>query len=218
MLTFSQQHQVRQGHRLLLVEGDDIGRLPRRLDAMYRVNPHFLFNALNSIEALSREAPARIPELVRGLSEYLRHLLRTTKDGLTTLQQEMDAVAGYVRVEKIRFEDQLQFELEIAEAARRRCIPEFLLQSLVENAVVNGMRTSPMPLRVVVSARCLDGRILLEVRNTGTWRASKVDGDSWLENLQRRLDLVYKEDGYRLTTGETAEWSSITVDMPASEE
>ncbi len=62
--------------------------------ARHGTNPHFLFNALNSIEALSRRAPERIPELVRGLSKYLRYCLRPAQDGWATLQEELDALAA----------------------------------------------------------------------------------------------------------------------------
>lgn len=183
-----------------------------------QMNPHFLFNALNSIEALSREDPARIPEVVRSLSQYLRYTLQTKQDGFVTVQEELDAVASYLRVEKVRFEDQLQVALEIAETARRLRVPQFLLQPLVENAIKHGMDTSPMPLHVAVSVRGTEGWLQVEVRNTGTWSAVQGDMASVLESLHRRLDLLYQQDGCRITAGETAGWVSITVEMPASDE
>ena len=68
----------------------------------HHTSPHFLFNALNSVEALSRQAPGRIPELVRGLSRCLRYWLQPAHDGWVTLQQELDAVASYLEVEQVR--------------------------------------------------------------------------------------------------------------------
>lgn len=183
-----------------------------------QMNPHFLFNALNSIEALSREDPARIPEVVRALSQYLRYTLQTKQDGFATVQEELDAVASYLRVEKVRFEDQLQVALQIAETARGLRIPQFLLQPLVENAIKHGMDTSPMPLHVAVSVRCQEGGLQVEVRNTGTWSAAKGDTASVLESLQRRLDVLYPRDGCRITAGETAGWVSIAVEMCARDE
>ncbi len=85
---------------------------------MNPVDPHFLFNALDLIEALSREAPARIPELVRGLAEYLRSSVRSGQGDVATVQQELDAVASYLRVEKVRFEDQLLLAVDVPAADR----------------------------------------------------------------------------------------------------
>lgn len=184
---------------------------------MNPVNSHFLFNALNSIEALSREAPARIPELVRGLAEYLRYSLRSGQGEWATVQQELDAVASYLRVEKVRFEDQLQVELQIDAAARPLRIPGLLLQSLVQHAVQHGMATSTMPLRVVVRVCRLAGRLWLEVRNTGLWAAPSDGRELLVNDLRTRLEQLYQQDGYRLACGQAEGWASIAVEVPASD-
>jgi hypothetical protein len=124
-----------------------------RLETLrYQLNPHFLYNALNSIEALSREAPTQIPETVRRLCECLRYALHPKKNGLATLEQELHAVSSYLRVEEIRFGENLVVETDVSDAVRSVAVPEFLLQPLVENAIKYGMRTSEMPLRVVIRA------------------------------------------------------------------
>ena len=133
----------------------------------HHTSPHFLFNALNSVEALSRRAPGRIPELVRGLSRCLRYWLQPTHDGWATLQQEFDAVASYLEVEQVRFEGQFAVEFEVAEVARSQRVPQFFLQPLVEHVICAGLGSGPRPLRVVVSCRCLARRLRVEVRHSG---------------------------------------------------
>ncbi len=184
---------------------------------MSPVNSHFLFNALNSIEALSREAPARIPELVRGLAEYLRHALRSGEGEWATVQQELDAVASYLRVEKIRFEDQLHVELQIDDAARPVRVPRLLLQSLVQHAVQHGMATSATPLGLRVRVCRSAGRLRIEVQDTGTRSAAGGGREILGEDLGTRLDQLYHPDEYRLVCGDTGGWASLAVDLPASD-
>lgn len=180
----------------------------------YRTNSHFLFNALNSVEALSRRAPGRIPELVRGLSTCLRYWLQPTRDGWVTLQQELDVVASYLDVEKIRFEDQFEVEFDIAEAARPRRVPQFFLQPLVENVLREGIGAGPTPLHVVVRCRSLARRLRVEVRDTGVWSGTATARGSGLEDLRRRLDLLYREDGYDWTWSQSGGWLSLTIEIP----
>jgi hypothetical protein len=187
-----------------------------RLETLrYQLNPHFLYNALNSVEALSREEPAQIPEVVRRLCECLRYALHPKKGGLATLEQELQQVTSYLRVERVRFGEHLAVETDVSDAARSAIVPEFLLQPLVENAVKYGMRTGEMPLRVVIRTGSANGVLEIEVRNTGRWYsdAGRATGGVGLENLKNRLDLLYA-DRYRLKTAEEAGWVSVTVAIP----
>jgi LytS/YehU family sensor histidine kinase len=177
-------------------------------------NPHFLFNALNSVEALSRRAPERIPEVVRGLATYLRYCLQPAPDGWATLQEELDALASYLYVEKVRFEDQFEVELDIAEDARPQRIPQFFLQPLVESVLREGIGAGPTPLRVVVGCRRIDGRLRVEVKNSGVGSGRATVRGSGLEDLFRRLELFYKEGGYRWTLSEKPDWVSLSIEIP----
>lgn len=188
-----------------------------RLETLrYQLNPHFLYNALNSIEALSREGPAQIPEVVRRLCECLRYALHPKKGGLATLKQELQEVASYLHVEEVRFAEHLVVETDVSDAAQGALVPEFLLQPLVENAIKHGMRTSSMPLRVVIRAGCTDGVLEIEIRNTGHWTGQAddaADGGVGLKNLETRLGLLYPNH-YRLKTTEEAGWVAVTVAIP----
>jgi LytS/YehU family sensor histidine kinase len=116
-------------------------------------------------------------------------------------------------VEKARFEDRLQVEFQIAEPTPCQRVPEFLLLSLVEHAIQCGMAIGPAPLRVVVSARCLGGWLCIEVSSTAAGAAVETGDDPILERLQRRLALSYKADDYRLTSSQSAAWTSVTIEI-----
>jgi LytS/YehU family sensor histidine kinase len=184
----------------------------------HRTSPHFLFNALNSVEALSRGAPERIPQVVRGLSACLRYWLQPTQDGWVTLQQELDAVESYLLVERVRFEDQFEVEFEIAEAAGAQRVPQFFLQPLVEHVIREGLAAGPTPLRVVVSCRCLAGRLRIAVRRTRVGSGMPTARGSGLADLRRRLDLLYKEHAGGWTLRESAESLTIEIPLETSEE
>lgn len=156
-----------------------------------QVNPHFLFNALNSIQA---EAGTRknVLALTQGLAEYLRFSLHHAEDG-QALGKELDAIEHYLRVEGIRFEDRFQYSIEADEQGRRCRVPGALVQPLVENAVKFGQRTSPPPLKIAVRVAVDEESLMVEVANSGQWvdPDPNREGGIGLSNLRRRLDLTF---------------------------
>ncbi len=117
-------------------------------------------------------------------------------------------------MEKVRFEDQFEVELDIAEAARDQRVPQFFLQPLVESVLREGIGAGPTPLRVVVSCQRLDRRVRVEVKNTGVGSGRATVRGSCLEDLFRRLDLLYEEGGYRWTLSEGPDWASFSIEIP----
>jgi two-component system, LytTR family, sensor kinase len=177
----------------------------------YQLNPHFLFNALNSIGALAEEAPHRIQRMVGELSGFLRYSLLDPERLEVSLGGEMRAVAHYLEVEKVRFEDDLDVQVDVDSAAAERLVPAFLVLPLVENAIKHGRRTSAMPLRVRVAGRVEAGALYIEVQNTGRFEdATRVRDPlagtgTGLRNLRQRLAAhypgrhrldVHEEDGW----------------------
>jgi hypothetical protein len=157
----------------------------------YQINPHFLFNSLNSIRASIDEDADRARRMVTQLSEFLRYsLLHQSSE--VALGEEVEAVRNYLAIEKTRFEERLEVEFEVEERAERLPTPSFLLNPLVENAIKHGLKSSARPLRVRVSARVRDGALLLEVANTGSLRETEGGGTGvGLRNTRERLEKVY---------------------------
>jgi len=150
----------------------------------YQINPHFLFNALNSVGALAGEAPERVQRIDPERLEV-------------PLADELRAVTHYLEVEKVRFEDDLDVRIDVEPAAAARTLPAFLVLPLVENAIKHGQRTSAMPLRVEVTGRIQNGELHIAVKNTGRWvatsrTAARSDGtDTGLDNVRERLRAHY---------------------------
>jgi hypothetical protein len=164
--------------------------LEARLEALrYQLNPHFLFNALNSAIAMIDEAPERAQTMLTLLSDLLRDTLSDV--GSTTLAVELALVARYIAIERVRYEEKLQFDLECTDQAGRCLVPRLLVHSLVENAVKHGMRSSSPPLRVRL--RCaLDGEWLrIDVVNSGRRDSGDGGGGIGLRNVEQRLAALY---------------------------
>ncbi|HJR69752.1 MAG TPA: histidine kinase [Gammaproteobacteria bacterium] len=202
------QDQHAQRERLLRSEA--LAHEARLRMLRYQLNPHFLFNALNSIGALAGEAPGRVQRMVGELSDFLRYSLLDAERLEVLLRDELRAVTHYLEVEKVRFEEDLDVRIELEPEAARRPLPAFLVLPLVENAIKHGRRMSALPLRIEVTARIVNGSSLqIEVKNTGAWitasQPTPAGTDTGLHNVRERLREhyagrhvfdVYENDGW----------------------
>jgi LytS/YehU family sensor histidine kinase len=165
----------------------------------YQLNPHFLFNSLNSASALIREDPERAEQMIGELSEFLRYSLINTKVSQVPLRKEIETIHTYLGIEKIRFEEKLDIRFEVDPVAESFCVPSFLLHPLIENAIKFGMQTSPLPLMIEIMATGANGSLHLEVVNTGKWKEpAKVPSSQLsngtgigLENVRQRLEQAF---------------------------
>jgi hypothetical protein len=194
----------------------------------YQLNPHFLFNTLNSIRALINEDRQRARDMVTALAGYLRYALLERPLHVALLEEEVASVRGYLAIEQVRFEERLDARMEIEPEALRCEVPAFLLNPLVENAVRHGaagVAGSPLVLRV--QARLVEpDRLRLVVENTGRWgdgRATASDagadndglpGGVGLANVRARLDALHPAD-HRLEIEEAEGRVRVTVELPA---
>jgi LytS/YehU family sensor histidine kinase len=164
----------------------------------YQLNPHFLFNALNSIRASIDEDSTRAKQMITQLSEFLRYSLLHESAKKIPLRDELEAVRNYLAIEKIRFEDKLAVEFEIQRAAEDFKVPCFLLNPLIENAIKHGLQTSPKPLKIKISARLeANDKLLLEISNTGNLQNGSNQNGSGigLKNVRERLEKLFAENG-----------------------
>ncbi|HEY4363670.1 MAG TPA: histidine kinase [Bryobacteraceae bacterium] len=161
----------------------------------YQLNPHFLFNCLNSIRALVIENPPRAQDMLTRLSSVLRHSLRHDHQHTVPLASEIAAVADYLAIEAVRFEERLQVEFAIDPAVEQFPVPPMLLQTLVENAIKHGIARQPQGGRIVIRGAKQSNGVLLRVENTGSLSpASSSGGSLGLANARERLRLLYGEN------------------------
>jgi LytS/YehU family sensor histidine kinase len=193
-----------------------------------QMNPHFLFNALNTIRyGIEKPKPEHKSELkstVQSLADYLRFSLDHGNDDFVSLGEEYDAMLDYLRVEKSRFRTDLVCECHIDETLRSVQVPGIILQPLVENAIKYGRETSSLPLQVRVSVTSDDqGMMSLKVSNSGDWIPQEKNdppkqrlGKSshlGLQNLRRRLELLYPGK-HSLEIESDNGWVNVNVKLP----
>ena len=157
----------------------------------YQVNPHFLFNALNSIRASINPSNANAKQMITQLSEFLRHSLMSNADNENTLGEELEAAENYLAIEKIRFEEALNIEWCIDERTKPILLPSFLLNPLVENAIKHGFKTSTDVLKIKIHTRFENEKLIIEVKNTGCLYPDQINevGQVGLKNVQQRLEM-----------------------------
>ncbi len=181
-----------------------------------QLNPHFLFNALNGIVTLIAEDPARAEAMLRALGHLLRRALEPTA-ATHPLREEVNLLRLYLDLEKMRFEDALEVNIDLGVNTELVSLPTFLLQPLVENAIKHGARGPAQPLRLVVWARRQQDRLLIEVRNSGELAppASDTQRGLGLANLRARLAALYAGNhGFALL--EQDGWVIARLHLPAS--
>lgn len=159
----------------------------------YQLNPHFLFNALNSIRASVYEDGNRTRQMITQLSDFLHHSLVGVEAKEISLREELEAARNYLAIEKIRFEENLEIEYDVEEKAEESMVPYFLLNPLVENAVKHGLPVSPNPLKIKISAKMQGESLILEVANTGNLEnLQNLNGTKiGLKNVRERLEKLF---------------------------
>lgn len=185
-LTAQRRSREKEVHLQLAVREAEL----RALEA--QINPHFLFNCLNSIRGLVIENPALAQDMITRLSNILRYNLHRDLNHTVPLAAEVDAVTDYLALESVRLEERLRVRLAIEPAATEVPIPAMLLQSLVENAVKHGIAPLPAGGELLVSARLDGDTLVVEVNNPGRL-ADPYPGATGvgLANTRERLRILY---------------------------
>lgn len=158
-----------------------------------QLNPHFLFNSLNSIRTLVDADPNLAKTAINQLSGLLRSSLHTGKQKTITLKDELQTVKDYLAIEKIRFDDRLKWTFDIDESAYDCQVPPMMLQTLVENAVKHGISSLKSGGEIKVEAHKNAVQLHLTITNSGRYNPKKNHEGVGLENTRERLKLLYDE-------------------------
>jgi two-component system, LytTR family, sensor kinase len=163
------------------------------LDALQaKVNPHFLFNTLNSIASLISENPAAAESTVEKLSELFRYTLQRGADSTVRLSEELEIVRSYLDIEKVRFGDRLKFEIRTDASLDDFRLPPLLIQPLVENSIKHVIAGEPLGGSIDVEAKRTAGSCLITVTDSGKGFASMGEDSGFgLKSIRERLSLAY---------------------------
>jgi sensor histidine kinase YesM len=157
-----------------------------------QINPHFLFNSLNSVNSLIVTQPEKAQQMLVALSEYLRYAVLSTHRVYSHIEEEMENINRYLSIEKLRFGDKLVYKAVVAPEALKAAIPVMLLQPLFENAIKHGIYESLETVCITIIITC-EGQNLRIVMNNdydGHISAKKGSGTG-LQNVRERLRLLY---------------------------
>ena len=185
----------------------------------YQLNPHFLFNTLNSISTLVLlKQTERANAMLSRLSSFLRYTLVNEPESEVTIAQEIETLKLYLDIEKMRFEDRLRPSFDIDPAAADAILPSLLLQPLVENGVKYGVTPMEEGADIAVAVARVGNRVQIKVSDTGPGEAvASVDGVSstgvGLTNIRDRLTQAYGND-HRFDTEAGPDGFAVTIDIP----
>jgi LytS/YehU family sensor histidine kinase len=161
-----------------------------------QMNPHFVFNALNSIRALITEDPAKAKKGINQLSKLLRSSLLTERKKTISVAEELDTILDYLNLEKIRYEERLAWKIEVPKEISQAQIPPMLLQTLVENAIKHGIAHSSKEGLIQIKGELHGNLIHLQVINPGHLKTKGESTGIGLVNSQNRLQLLFGETAH----------------------
>lgn len=205
LLKDQKEQEQRRNQTEELVKDAELARLRQQLQ------PHFLFNSLNSISALAGTKPNEARKMIQQLSDFLRGTLKKDDQECVELKEELDHLKLYLEIEKVRFGHRLAVDIDFAEETLGMNIPPLLLQPIVENAIKFGLYDTIDEITISVSSYIKDGLLHVRVKNpfdAETQAASRGTGFG-LSSIQRRLFLLYTRNDLVIT--EKKENQFITI-------
>lgn len=200
----------------------------KRLQA--QINPHFLFNSLNTIASFCRTDSYKARQLMLELSNYLRRNIQDNREYIT-LQEELEQIQSYLKIEHARFGDRVQFEMDVVAEAKAWRIPPLLVQPLVENAVKHGLSGREEGGKIWIQARRKNGYLCIQVKDDGVGMpATAIDQvyrkngsgqnhvNMGLRNINRRLENLFGP-AYRLRIhSHECKGTAVTINLPNTDD
>jgi two-component system, LytTR family, sensor kinase len=190
-----------------------------RLDALTsQINPHFLFNTLNSVSSLIRSNPHQARMVVYQLSNILRRLLRK-HDNFSSLREELSFIDDYLSIEVVRFGDKLRFRKDVEPAALDMQLPSMLLQPLIENCIKHGLASKVEGGAITLRASRVEGRLHLLVEDDGVGipeaeMATLLDRGIGVSNVNERLKVLFGADYRMWIDSKPGQGTRIEIEVP----
>jgi len=185
-----------------------------------QLNPHFMFNAMNSIRALIEEDPESAKVAITKLSNILRYSLQMERMERVPLEDEIETVKNYLDLERIRFEDRLKYKLDIDRSSAKIEIPPMMIQTLVENGIKHGVskitKGGEIQLKSKVYSTTNGSRLKIEIRNSGHFSEEQLKNSSGfgVSNTKHRLNLLFGDDAYFTIKNESGDTVLAEIEIP----
>lgn len=184
-----------------------------------QLNPHFMFNAMNSIRALIEEDPQNAKDAITKLSNIMRYTLRIERTETVPLSDELKTIQDYLDLEKIRFEERLQYNISSTPSADRVEIPPMMVQTLVENGIKHGISKLTGGGEVDITASTDESTLIIQIRNNGQFNetALKISQGFGISNTKQRLSLLYGEKASLSLSNENKNIVLATLKIPSGD-
>lgn len=182
-----------------------------------QINPHFLFNSLNSVSSLTITSPQKAQEMIIQLSDYLRYSLSNEEQQITTLKTELENIKLYLEIEKIRFGDRLKFQFNCNEESLNATIPAMILQPLFENAIKHGVYESTETINVDLVSNMEEKTLNIALINNYDATSKPIKGEGiGLNNVYERLFLIYRENDL-VELNKTHDLFTVSLKIPQND-
>ncbi len=167
-------------------------KVKAELDALHsKVNPHFLYNALNSIADLSITDGKKARKMTVALADLFRYSINYSQNNYSTIKEEMEMAEVYLQIEKIRFEDKLNYHVEVDEKLNHFLVPRFVIQPLVENAVKHGLKATGQLTELVLEVIENGDVIVMNIADTGPSFPDELNPGYGVKSVYDKLDLLF---------------------------
>jgi sensor histidine kinase YesM len=160
----------------------------------FQINPHFIFNSLNSMSALTEINPKKAKQMIIKLAEFLRYTLATNDKQMVSLNEELKNIRLYLEIEKIRFEEKFEYEEDINEECNNAQIPSMILQPLFENAIKHAVYETLDTVILKLSCARQDSFLKIVMQNNFEGESHKKGAGVGINNIKERLRLIYQQD------------------------
>jgi len=186
--------QVRKEGRIVKLAQKKELESKAELDSLQAsINPHFLYNSLNSIASLAQENPAKTEEMAIALSDFYKYNTNRKEEQWATIADEIEMLRSYLDIEKIRFGNRLQAVLEVEESCKPILIPRFLLQPLVENAIKHGYDSETNQIAISVVVKSHNNLLTFSITDKGAPFSESLKDGYGLKMVQKKLRLLLPE-------------------------
>ncbi len=160
-----------------------------------QINPHFLFNSLNSISSLTITSPEKARDMIVRLSELMRYSLKANPNNKTNIESELQNIERYLAIEKVRFGNKLVYTTEVKTECKNKLLPTMILQPLIENAIKHGVYESTGKIEINLKCDFIKNHLLIQIVNNFDNEVVKSAGTGiGLTNIRQRLYLLYKRN------------------------